>query len=193
VAGLKGGVAKSTVSVSLASARGNTLLIDADDGSASAMRWAELAGPSFPVTVGLATADLPRRLAGLDAANRAVVVIDTGPSNVAVLRSALSVCDVAVLPCRPSPSDTSRVWATRELCEAAGVPVLTVLTFTRSGTLSRVAAREALKSQGVRVAKVELPQRESISRAFGEPVVGELADFGAALFLELTRLVKGTR
>jgi cellulose biosynthesis protein BcsQ len=43
VAGLKGGVAKSTVSVSLASARGNTLLIDADDGSASAMRWAELA------------------------------------------------------------------------------------------------------------------------------------------------------
>jgi hypothetical protein len=57
------------------------------------------------------------------------------------------------------------------------------------------AAREALKAGRVKVARVELPQREAVARSFGEPPSAELFGIGAGLLAELTRLAtrKGTR
>jgi chromosome partitioning protein len=194
VAGLKGGVGKTTLAVALAEAGaqrwGSALLVDADE-QASAMRWAEVADAGLrAVTVALPSVDLARRLAGLDAGRYPLTVVDTGPGRPDILCSALDLSDVAALPCRPSIADTDRLWRTVELAAGANVPALAVLTFTRRGTVARVAAREALRSARVKVARAELPQREAVARCFGEPVAGDLADVGGALLTELTRLAR---
>jgi chromosome partitioning protein len=194
VAGLKGGVGKTTLAVGLAEAGaarwGSALLVDADE-QGSALRWADLAGDRLrAVTVALPTLDLGRRLAGLDAARYPLVVIDTGPGRPDILSAALALSDVAALPCRPSIADTDRLWRTAELAEAAGVPALAVLSFTRARTVARAAAREALRAGRVKVARAELPQREAVARGFGEPVTGALADVAGALLSELTRTAR---
>jgi hypothetical protein len=57
-----------------------------------------------------------------------------------------------------------------------------------------MAAREALRAGRVKVARVELPQREAVARNFGQLVTGELLDVGSRLLSELVRIVeKGPR
>jgi len=199
VGNLKGGCAKTTLAVALAEAGaakwGSALLVDADE-QGSAMRWADLAGSGFrAVTVALPTVDLGRRLSGLDAGRYPLVVVDTGPGRADILRAALALADVAAFPLRPALADVDRLWRTAALAAAVPVPALAVLTFTRARTVALTAAREALKAGRVKVARVELPQREAVARSFGEPPNAELFGIGAGLLAELTRLAtrKGTR
>ena len=194
VAGLKGGVGKTTSAVHLAVAAAasgrRVLLIDADP-QGSALSWSEAAaGLADGVEViGLPVRDLHRRLPAL-AAGWDLVVIDTPPGDAAISSAALQVATRVVLPLTPATLDVDRLGPTLDLvadvAERRPVPDLprVLLTRVRPRTVSVRAVRAVLGEMGVPVMAAEVPLRESLSSGFGvrPPVVAEYT--AAAVELE---------
>src|SRR5881409_3982510 len=117
VLNLKGGTAKTTSSVFLAAglhrAGARTLLVDADP-QGSALAWSALVD-DWPIpTFALPKPVLHRQLPQL-ADGYAHVIIDCPPADEAILRSALLVADVVVMPMAPSMMDLNRLRPTLEL------------------------------------------------------------------------------
>ena len=171
IADLKGGTGKTTTAIyvaALLNKEGRTLLVDADP-QGSALSWSESAGDfPYPV-VGLPVRDLHRRLPAL-AQGYAHVVIDTPPTEVAIVRSALLAADTAIIPLSPSMLDLDRLKATIELLAEIEptneVAPHALLTRVRQGTKSLDAARDILTELGLPVIG-EIPLRERYGTAFG--------------------------
>ena len=198
MANLKGGTGKTTTAVHLAaalSARGRTLLVDADP-QGSALAWSEAAGPGDVAVVALPVKDLHRRLPELGEGYDHVVV-DTPPGHVAIVRSALLAADHVLLPIPPSLIDLDRLRPTLELLadvEGAGgndPAVHVVLTRVRARTRNAAAIREVLAELGLAVLGTEIPLRESYARSFGEAAPPD-NDYGPALD-ELVAAAEGVR
>lgn len=201
VAGLKGGVGKTTSAVHLAhglvaaeqAAGGDrgVLLVDAD-GQGSALSWSEQAG-GFPrvQVISLPVKDLHRRLPELGAAY-AWVVVDTPPGDPAISASAIRAGDEVLLPLPPSTIDIDRLRPTLELLaevdplRAEPVSPRVLLTRVRAHTVNARAARQVLDSLGLDVMAAEIPLREAYAGAFGSPVT-DIGDY-AAVIEELTRV-----
>lgn len=113
----KGGVAKSTLSIHVATAlalRGNrVLLVDADP-QHSALDWqdARQETPLFSV-VGIPTKTLHRDVA-LHVGTHDFILIDGPPRVNELARSAILAADVVLIPVQPSPLD---VWAAKEIID----------------------------------------------------------------------------
>jgi len=194
VAGLKGGVGKTTTAVALASLLGRngarSLLVDADTQS-SALTWSVQAGEILACdVVGLPVRDLARRIPALS--HGVPVVIDTPPGDPAITRAAILAANVVLLPMAPSLLEVDRLAPVIELLAevepAEGEtprPYAVVLTRVRVSTRSAREVREALTAIDVPVLDAEVPLRESIVLAFGgpapeaayAPVLAELLDF----------------
>src|SRR5580704_3753370 len=116
VANLKGGVGKTTTAVYLAAGlhrTGRTLLVDADP-QQSALLWSQQ-DPIFPYTVvSLPVRDLHRRLADLGRGYDHLV-IDTGPADGAIIRSAVMAAETVIVPASPTGLDVNRLMPTVEL------------------------------------------------------------------------------
>ncbi len=193
VGSLKGGVAKTTTSVHLALALaqdGRTLLVDADPEQASAFRWSERAGERWPnacVVAPLASRDLARRVIQL-AADYEHVVIDTGPKNPAMLRSAMTVSDFLLVPCAPRPLDLEELPATFELAAEVDVThplhAAVLLVMVRGGTRAASEAREMVTEDlGLPLLDSVTHLRESYSLAYGTvPDPAEYANVVAELY-----------
>jgi chromosome partitioning protein len=174
----KGGVGKTTTALYLAAGmarRGPTLFVDADP-MASGLTWADMAGESgtplpFPV-VGLPVPRLDHRLPSV-AAPYGFVIVDSPPDRPEISGGAIRAADVVLVPLAPTLLDLTRLGPTGELVAQALAEmdrkpaVLVVLTRTRAGTRSRVAARFQLEADGWRVAAAEIPEREAIAQAAG--------------------------
>lgn len=174
--GQKGGAGKTTVALCVASelvSRGKrVLLVDADP-QGTARTWgavASEAGVPAPTVVALG-ADLwkPHQLPAL-APTFDAVVVDAPPRHAEVMRAALMVADVALLPCGPSAND---VWALAESVEHVrsaqkvrpGLRAAVVLTRLVSGTVLGAGAREALSGSGLPVLKSTLGFRVAYQEA----------------------------
>ncbi len=176
VAGLKGGVGKTTSSVYLseASVRSGltTLLVDADP-QGSALAWSAEAlerGPALgSAAAGLASrvgfgAQLERLAGPYD-----VVVIDTPPSDGRehlVVRSAIAAADVAVVPLTPTALEVERLGPTLELAADTGTPAVVLVVRARR-TNSLRAVQDGLESADLAVLDTTIPLREAIAASYG--------------------------
>jgi chromosome partitioning protein len=112
----KGGVGKTTLSISLAHAltlknpSESVILIDADP-QQSSLNWSEVREKDLPFTIiGLAKKTLHRDLAPI-IKNYTHVIIDSPPRVTDLARSCIAASDIVIIPCTPSPYD---IWASEE-------------------------------------------------------------------------------
>jgi chromosome partitioning protein len=173
IVNLKGGVGKTTTSVYLAAGlhrTGRVLLVDADP-QQSALLWSQQ-DPIFPFTVvSLPVRDLHRRVADLGRGYDHVV-IDTGPADAAIIRSAAMAAELVVIPASPTGLDVNRLMPTVELL-AELEPVhpdlrcAVLLTRIRRGTVSARSVREVLAEVGLPVFDSWIPLAEMYAGSFG--------------------------
>jgi ATPases involved in chromosome partitioning len=189
IGNLKGGVAKTTTALFLATGlahTGRTLLVDADPLSQSATDWAGLAlgaGVEFPATVvTLVNADtLGRQIEAL-ARDYDHVVVDTGGEDERLFAAALMVTDELVVPVAPSPGELRRLPATFTVASridaVSPITARVLLVKVRSGTRAASDARELLEQEGLPVMASAVSMWQHYSEAFGSVPddLGEYAD-----------------
>jgi chromosome partitioning protein len=201
---LKGGVGKTTSAAFLAcglARSGSVLLVDADP-YGSLHEWGQADG--FPAEViAWPVKDLARRVQGI-AGSFDHVVIDTGPNHEAMLRQALAVTDVLVIPYSPTLMDVERLSATLDLVEQINsllvssiltggssrhVEARILFTKTSAASVDLRDAREGLTSQGLPLLDAHVRDLVHYSRSRGgaptelldyETVLAELATVKAA-------------
>lgn len=196
IANLKGGTAKTTTAVYLAlglAQTGRTLLLDSDP-QGSSLNWSEEAG-DFPITViAWPTRDLARRVEQV-AADYEHIVIDTPPSHEVIVRQALLVSSLLVIPLAPSLVEVGRLGPTFDLAaEVDAVHPLVprvLLTRVRTGTRSAREARALLNMKEVPTFSTEIPLRETYATAYGLTPT-DLADY-AEVLAELLRIQTNSR
>lgn len=170
-AGQKGGVGKSTLSMSVAGEfleQGkNVLLVDGDHEQGTVRVFAEIAAeeglPSPTVVAMGASMYRPEQLPSL-AKNYDVVIVDCPPRSAEVLRAAIMVADVVVLPVGPNPAEIWALANTADLVEQAKVvrPDLSscvVINRKDSRTVLGRNVREALDGVGIPVLQTEISHR----------------------------------
>jgi chromosome partitioning protein len=176
VAGQKGGAGKSTAACMLAAEgvrRGRRVLAVDADPQATLRTWAAVAAQrrlDAPTVVAmdatLARPDqLPRLAAGFD-----LVLIDCPGRMDTVVRAALMVSDLVVVPCQPSGPDVWALAGTVALVAEARTlrPTLRarVLVTMRDGTALSRAARDGLaRDAGVPLLATELGRRVAYREA----------------------------
>lgn len=182
---LKGGVGKTTSAVFLAcglARSGRTLLVDADP-YGQLLDWSQADG--FPATViAWPVKDLARRVTAI-ADDYEHLVIDTGPNHEALLRQALAVTDVLVIPCAPTLMDVERLGETFELLEEVrtmrpAVDARVLFTKASSTSSDLRDAREGLTAQGLPVFDAWVRNLVHYSRARSSTPT-ELADYETVL------------
>lgn len=190
VGNLKGGAGKTTtaVQIALAAALGSgepTLLVDADPQN-DAWTWGQMAGDKWPRNLIVERWDeadkLGRRLRD-EGDGYAHVVVDTGPSDPEILRTALHLTRRLLVPLAPTVIEVQRLMPTlRAVREVAAVRddlgLSILLTRTKGQANARLEVRRALAGRDLPVMPQEVPNLEAWGRAFGE-VPKRPAELGA--------------
>jgi chromosome partitioning protein len=159
LSGAKGGTGKSTLAVHLAAewaARGRRVLLVDSDPQGTAITWGEVRasrGRDKPTVI--PTGDNVRQAVSELASNFDVTLIDTAGRQSKRLVGALSVSDLALMPCQPSGPD---IWAlegsietVREVQELRPELRNAIIVNGEARTKLSASAREALEQMGVPV------------------------------------------
>lgn len=149
VAGLKGGIAKTTTAIHLAGVlahEGQRVLVADGDRIRTSTAWAR--GGNLPFTVAPVTA-LAR------ARDYDVVVLDTqgGPDNTELLEFARTA-DLTLLPTTPDINGLDGAAQTAEILRSGGISprsYMALITMVRPGGMKEIEARRGLKEQSVPV------------------------------------------
>lgn len=165
---LKGGVAKTTSSIYIASAlarNGTVVLLDGDP-QGSASDWTGLieeSGELMPFAVKVVNQrTMEKATHGFDHS-----VIDTPPGNPQVIDAAIASADVVVIPTDASAMDIQRVWPSIEAAARAGKPAAVLIVRARLNTRSLAIAVETFENAGAAVIDAYIPLREDIKNAYG--------------------------
>lgn len=174
VANSKGGVGKTTTSIFLAtilSKFGKVLLKDSDP-QGSATEWVEDI-EDLPFTFELTNQRNMKKAVGYD-----FVVIDTPPQNADIIKEAINVSDLLIVPTEPSGLDLSRVFS---LIHSSGQDkqYRVLLTKAAPTTNSFKYTQALLDEEGIAYFKNHIPRRENIKNAFGSIPASkaELSDY----------------
>ena len=189
VAGLKGGVGKTTTSVYLAAlaagGRRAVTLIDSDP-QASAAEWVEISDDERLARLTVVEAPterlLTRALGRLE--DDDIAVVDSPPGQERFLAAALAMASVAVIPTRVGGVETSRVEAVLELMPK-GTPVGLVISSARTFTRDYVDAIAVWDDAGVPVWG-SVPERVAIAAG----PTAWLAEDGLEAFRHVWRAVQ---
>src|SRR5215831_5791590 len=102
------------------------------------------------------------------------MVIDTPPALLDVIRAAIAVADLVLIPARPSPHDLRAVGVIVEMAERTGKPFCFVVNGATPRTTIALDALRALAQHG-KVAPVTLHQRIDFASSMVDGrTVGEL-------------------
>lgn len=191
VTNLKGGVAKTTTSWYLAAAARRTdwsvLLIDLNVETGSSYDWwwqLGLKGHRDPNMV-VALPDDPKDPAGAVAEflpdtwdmARTVVIFDCPPGNDLIIKSAMEVADVIIVPTTTNPADVRQAPATLELAEEVNrekrreaereVPVVALPVKVRTQVNEAKEIGPLLQRAGFLVPRNWIADRIDIARSYG--------------------------
>ncbi len=137
----------------------------------------------------------------VQASNYEYAIIDCGPADSQVMRSALAVCDLAIIPVSPSPVD---IWSAKKAIAMIhqgnkdyGVDVTAHLLISRkiTGTTIGKEVRDTIQTYGLPVFKTEISQRIAVceSLIIGKGVVEYQPNSSAAKeFKNLSKEVEKT-
>lgn len=160
----KGGVAKTTTAVYLATAAHrrsiDVVLVDADP-QGSALEWAADSRADDPLPFPVVPASRPLAVDR----ERELVIIDTPPGTAQVIQEAIDIADLVIVPTGASPLDVRRVWPTLEI--TAHRPTAVLLTSVDLRTRLADEVRALLETEGVPVISTPIVRREGIRRAYG--------------------------
>lgn len=200
VVNLKGGSTKTTTTAHLCQAfheAGQRVLgVDADGENESLQTWQETADLPWAV-ITLPVSNLHKQLPGIVGDRYDVVCIDTPPMQAqkGTVRSALMIATHAVVSMAPTPIEYDRLGAIREVIEEAGSmrpdgpPAFRVLlTKCKGSAASPKVYRELIESDGVKVFKSQVGDRERFAQSFGEPMKNVMATAYGDVALELMEL-----
>lgn len=178
VGNLKGGVGRSTSSVLLALALQRrtgqrVLLVDADGSNGTSYEWSEVAGEEWPSEIQVVywpSQLLAKRISEFP--HDGHVIVDTGPHDSAILRQALMVSDILLVPIGATPGEAARLRPTLEAAAEVGynrpIDLSILLTRTKPNTVSLREAKQALVESGLRVLDSEVPFKLLYSQAYGQ-------------------------
>jgi chromosome partitioning protein len=195
----KGGVAKSTLSACLAVEAAKTLRVgiyDCDP-QASLRRWLELR--ETPGNIALITARSPRDAVGAAHARGIdLLIVDTPPAIMSAIRPAVTIGDLILIPCRPTPTDIDAVDASVELARLAEKQFAFVLSMvpTQGGQGLTSGARKYMQQSGP-VCTTLIHQRLAYAGAMGTGQTGpemepKCAEEITALWGEVKRKLAAT-
>ena len=171
----KGGVGKTTLSISVAHAlslknnKERVLLVDADP-QQSALIWSDVRDGDHPFTViSLPKKNLHRDLAEMQS-DYNHIIIDGPPRVTDLARSCIMASDLVVIPCTPSPYD---LWASEETVnlvkEATEYKENLKFIFTLNRKIVNTAISrdvvKSLKEMDVKVCKAQVSQRVLFAEA----------------------------
>lgn len=178
IANLKGGSARTTTAMYLASAytrMGYPVTVVDTDPRANATKWArkaEAAGEQLPFPV--ISHPLPEQvlrddpdqvhqLARHDAPG-AVTILDTASATPQIVPAAAKISDFVLLPFATSPVDYQ---STLDTLRTLTVPYAVVMTRVDRRTREETELRRRFQEEGVRVLKTTIPHNEAFNWAYG--------------------------
>lgn len=178
VAGQKGGTGKTTTSIALADAwyaQGRSVLLVDADPQRSSMTWGDVraeVGLEGPSIIAMGESMHKRDQLPLLAQSFEVVLIDCPPRYGKILRSALMVADLALLPCGPSDVDAWALAETLDLVEEAQTlreDLHSAVLITRKDRRTAIGrtARDILAQGGHQLLKTELGYRVAYQQCLG--------------------------
>lgn len=173
---LKGGTRKSTSCIfsafALADEGEEVLVIDADAGTQGVTDWASrvyAADAELPFHVaqwspklGLLVPFIKAQIKAHPTVTR--VLIDVGGEAPEVVRQAVILADLVIVPCGAEQAELSRLEATKTVLTGAGYPPMAVL-LTRvphTGKGAAAAVRTVLDDNGYHVLPTEIPQHRGM-------------------------------
>jgi chromosome partitioning protein len=162
IASQKGGAGKTTLSAHLAveaerQGQGLVAVIDTDPQGSLADWWNQRQAET-PHFAAVNVAQLVAHMATLQSHGIALVVIDTPPAFLPIIRATIQVADLVLIPARPSPHDLRAVGVVVEMAEQMKKPFCFVVNGATPRTTIALEAVQALAQHGP-VAPVLVHQR----------------------------------
>jgi chromosome partitioning protein len=169
VAATKGGVGKTTLTLNLAAAAeaagdGPSAMLDMDPQGSLTHLYNRRKREGGPLMLAAGDGSLADTLAAARQSGIRMVVIDTPPAFLDMIRACVEVADLVVVPARPSPLDLEAVGPTIDIVETARKPLVLVVNAAKVRTRLKGDAGRVLAQHG-KVAPIDLVDRISYSEA----------------------------